>query len=244
MPPTTPLPPTNPPTNPPIPSFPRRVMNSIPPREPNPAPFPETVVRSSLGGGGGSVGPTTRFPPQTSSGPRIRQPSPRPGDVITELKMEIGAGEPDIPRRETFLGRETQPLIGRGSSTISRRPEIDNNPVSNSIPRSLDRSNSVSESRPNDLILRPDSDFIAQEALVEDVIVKEVYKEDNSIVIKWDSETTNILGFRVIYRLFGTPLFKQGPPLAPSEREFKIKNVPDNVSNYFSIVGKQIFCKM
>ena len=29
-------------------------------------------------------------------------------------------------------------------------------------------------------------------------------------------------------RLFGTPQFKQGPPLAPSEREFKIKNVPDN----------------
>ena len=87
------------------------------------------------------------------------------------------------------------------------------------------------------MILRPDSDFIAQEALVEDVIVKEAYKEDNSIVIKWDSETTNILGFRVIYRLFGTPLFKQGPPLAPSEREFKIKNVPDNVSNYFSILG-------
>ena len=80
-------------------------------------------------------------------------------------------------------------------------------------------------------------------------------QERNSIVIKWESETTNILGFRVIYRfacsvticivfnciqknwyhsfflpprLFGTPQFKQGPPLAPSEREFKIKNVPDN----------------
>jgi len=63
---------------------------------------------------------------------------------------------------------------------------------------------------------------------VEDVIVKEAYKETNSIVIRWESETTNILGFRVIYRLFGTPQFKQGPPLAPSEREFKIKNVPDN----------------
>jgi hypothetical protein len=60
------------------------------------------------------------------------------------------------------------------------------------------------------------------------VIVRKAYKERNSIVIKWESETTNILGFRVIYRLFGTPQFKQGPPLAPSEREFKIKNVPEN----------------
>ena len=35
---------------------------------------------------------------------------------------------------------------------------------------------------------------IAPEALVEDVIVQEAYREENSIVIKWDSETTNILG--------------------------------------------------
>ena len=65
----------------------------------------------------------------------------------------------------------------------------------------------------------------------EDVIVREAYKEDNLIVIKWDSETSNILGFRVVYRLFGKPEFKQGPPLGPSEREFRIKNVPANVSS-------------
>ena len=65
---------------------------------------------------------------------------------------------------------------------------------------------------------------------IEEVIVREAYKEDNLIVIKWDSETSNILGFRVVYRLFGKPEFKQGPPLGPSEREFRIKNVPANVS--------------
>ena len=64
---------------------------------------------------------------------------------------------------------------------------------------------------------------------IEEVIVREAYKEDNLIVIKWDSETSNILGFRVVYRLFGKPEFKQGPPLGPSEREFRIKNVPANV---------------
>ncbi len=82
----------------------------------------------------------------------------------------------------------------------------------------------------------------------EEVIVRDAYKEDTSIVIKWESETSNILGFRVVYRyvkrlvfhktckhffnlfsrLFGKPDFKQGPPLAPSEREFRIKNVPAN----------------
>ena len=63
-------------------------------------------------------------------------------------------------------------------------------------------------------------------------ICRDAYKEDNSIVIKWDTDTSNILGFRIVYRLFGKPEFKQGPPLAPSEREFRIKNVPSNVS-YF-----------
>ena len=68
-----------------------------------------------------------------------------------------------------------------------------------------------------------------------EVILRDAYKEENSIVIKWETETSQILGFRVVYRLFGKPEFKQGPPLAPSEREFRIKNVPLNVS--FQLVG-------
>lgn len=35
-------------------------------------------------------------------------------------------------------------------------------------------------------------------------------KQDNSVIIQWDSDTTNILGFRVVYRLFGDKTFKQG----------------------------------
>lgn len=61
---------------------------------------------------------------------------------------------------------------------------------------------------------------------LEEVKVEDAYRIDNSVVIQWDSEVENILGFRVIYRLFGDKSFKQGPPLASSEKEFKIKNVP------------------
>ncbi|CAH2001626.1 unnamed protein product [Acanthoscelides obtectus] len=60
----------------------------------------------------------------------------------------------------------------------------------------------------------------------KEVIVKDAFRQDNSVIIKWGSETANILGFRVVYRLFGDKSFKQGPPLEASEREFKIKNVP------------------
>lgn len=59
-----------------------------------------------------------------------------------------------------------------------------------------------------------------------EVQVKNAFRQDNSVIIQWDSDTTNILGFRVVYRLFADKSFKQGPPLEASEREFKIKNVP------------------
>lgn len=63
----------------------------------------------------------------------------------------------------------------------------------------------------------------------KDIVVKEVIRQDNAVIIYWDTEATNILGFRVIYRLFGDNSFKQAPPLEASEREFKIKNVPSQV---------------
>lgn len=73
----------------------------------------------------------------------------------------------------------------------------------------------------------------------ENIIVKDVLRQDNAVIIYWDTEATNILGFRVIYRLFGDNSFKQAPPLEASEREFKIKNVPLQVENMF--IKKLIF---
>ncbi len=83
--------------------------------------------------------------------------------------------------------------------------------------------------------MRPDSqsDALVSDVKISEVIVRDVYKDGNAIVIKWNTDTSNILGFRIVYRLFGKPEFKQGPPLAPSEREFRIKNVPSNVSLRF-----------
>jgi hypothetical protein len=59
--------------------------------------------------------------------------------------------------------------------------------------------------------------------------VKNAFRQDSSVIIQWDTLYSNTLGFRVVYRLFGDTNFKQGPPLAASEREFKIKNVPSQV---------------
>lgn len=80
--------------------------------------------------------------------------------------------------------------------------------------------------------------FPQQKPKVDDsneVIVKNAYRQDNSVIIQWDSDVANILGFRVVYRLFGDKSFKQGPPLEASEREFKIKNVPSQVCTLVDI---------
>lgn len=81
--------------------------------------------------------------------------------------------------------------------------------------------------------------FPQQKTKVDDsneVLVKNAYRQDNSVIIQWDSDVANILGFRVVYRLFGDKSFKQGPPLEASEREFKIKNVPSQVFKFYIII--------
>ena len=207
---------------------------------------PEVVISSSPVPGAGqrpNIVPKQRQPSPVPQGrPPVRGPAP--GDIITELKMEVGQGGKRLTsgtgvRTVTAgLSGKQSPVqigVGRGTTVINRDGALEDNLASASVQRPVER--------PNDLVVRPpnkdtvtslanSADSLAPEALMEDVIVKEAYKETNSIVIRWESEipNNNILGFRVVYRLFGQPQFKVGPPLAPSEREFKIKNVPDNVS--------------
>ena len=73
-----------------------------------------------------------------------------------------------------------------------------------------------------------------------EVIVKDAYRQENSVIIKWNSESANILGFRVVYRVFGEKTFKPGPPLEASEREFKIKNVPPQVRTTCCSRGQKV----
>jgi len=174
-----------------------------------------------------------------------------PGDIVTEIKMNVGQNGnsrsplPSLSRVPQPIDVSTAPLPGmpRGppivSNIVTRRP----NPVTNNEivakPRAVPTASLTVQDqqeprpRPSNIVMRPDTSSSQSDALVGDivhdeVIVRDAYKEDNSIVIKWDTDTSNILGFRIVYRLFGKPEFKQGPPLAPSEREFRIKNVPSN----------------
>lgn len=88
------------------------------------------------------------------------------------------------------------------------------------------RQNSSAKQRPPLVLGFPSGRGTSRVEETNEVQVKNAFRQDNSVIIQWDSDTANILGFRVVYRLFADKSFKQGPPLEASEREFKIKNVP------------------
>lgn len=133
------------------------------------------------------------------------------------------------------------------TTTVVINTEIDNN-IEITTRAVLTQTSTVNTSRPTRLpSIRPAAptwrhaphqrpplimSFPQQKGKEDDpneVIVKNAYRQDNTVIIQWDSDVANILGFRVVYRLFGDKTFKQGPPLEASEREFKIRNVPSQV---------------
>ncbi|KAK7050068.1 hypothetical protein SK128_028179, partial [Halocaridina rubra] len=182
--------------------------------------------------------PTVSIEITSSPKPRVTSYEPTattytPGTVSRPEDASTGVGSiGNIQRGPGGEGPSTKrrpnlevPAYGAPPTRSQQRPRIER-PLAQPVP---------SDSRPN-LVIRQNEplsghseDFFgaqAQGPFVEEVIVQDAYRKDNSVIIQWDSEVSNILGFRVVYRLFGDKNFKLGPPLAASEREFKIKNVP------------------
>ncbi|XP_069178132.1 leucine-rich repeat-containing protein let-4 isoform X1 [Procambarus clarkii] len=206
--------------------FPPAASTTAPPPPP-PTSSPTTTTTTTQ-----APSSAVRLPPRPTTPPEPEVTSFRPGFVITPGGSEQREGESNGvgsvgsvqrgPGGEGPTRGHSHPTMDlpptrfeQGSSRIER-------PVAQPVP-----------SRPS-LILRTsepssqDNFFGSQSRgpYVEEVIVQDAYRKDNSVIIQWDSEVSNILGFRVVYRLFGDKNFKLGPPLAASEREFKIKNVP------------------
>ncbi|XP_072937010.1 uncharacterized protein haf isoform X2 [Epargyreus clarus] len=143
----------------------------------------------------------------------------------------------------TTISSSTSPMtttnssISSSTTSILSSSEITTKPtISSTVSTTSDRPSRVPSVRPAAPTWRHASQQrpplvmnFPQKSKIDDtneVIVKNAYRQDNSVIIQWDSDVANILGFRVVYRLFGDKTFKQGPPLEASEREFKIKNVP------------------
>lgn len=61
-----------------------------------------------------------------------------------------------------------------------------------------------------------------------DIVLRDIQRNSDSIMLRWES-MKQLAGYRIIYRLFGEDTFRHGPPLAPTEREYRIKHIPFNV---------------
>ncbi|XP_076304312.1 uncharacterized protein LOC143222148 isoform X2 [Tachypleus tridentatus] len=60
----------------------------------------------------------------------------------------------------------------------------------------------------------------------EEVKILDVFRTGNSIMVEWDSNSSNLLGFQVVYRVFGEEQFTQSPSLVASQRQYAIPSVP------------------
>ncbi|BES88956.1 LRR_TYP [Nesidiocoris tenuis] len=161
-----------------------------------------------------------------------------------ELPPEIGVGvgyvEPSVPSSSTSAAATTPStttmLTTPSTTAASTSPTSTTAAAGSTTPTTPKKTPSTTVRRGNVVMSRstpwpqqhnrPPLVLGHQPRSPQDVIVKTAHRQDNSVIIQWDSDTANILGFRVVYRLFGDKSFKQGPPLEASEREFKIKNVP------------------
>ena len=120
------------------------------PREEKPAPFPETIVRSSIGGGGGvsndvinsrGEGGVKTFPLNPNPPVNMKKPAPLPGDVIQKVQMNVGAEVLAPPASDNSI-RDNGALVGRGSTLLSSSSQdaATNKNQFQSKPRSLNRS--------------------------------------------------------------------------------------------------------
>ncbi|CAH0700385.1 unnamed protein product [Spodoptera exigua] len=173
-----------------------------------------------------------------------------PNELVCDSDISSSTTEKPIPTvKDLNEWKVNQAITTTSTTTVqTSTTEISNNidiPTKPAIIHTTSTTSTTSTARPSRIpSVRPAAptwrhaphqrpplvmSFPQQKPKVDDsneVIVKNAYRQDNSVIIQWDSDVANILGFRVVYRLFGDKSFKQGPPLEASEREFKIKNVP------------------
>uniref|UniRef100_A0A1A9WMC9 LRRCT domain-containing protein n=1 Tax=Glossina brevipalpis TaxID=37001 RepID=A0A1A9WMC9_9MUSC len=168
---------------------------------------------------------TTTQPPSTSATSTTLASKTTPILSTTQVPVSITSNLPEPSVQPTV-----QTNTGTGSASPTTFNGNSNNPNTNLKQPPSWRQNSNAgvqhkQQRPP-LVLGFPSQRGTRVDDSNEVQVKNAFRQDNSVIIQWDSDTANILGFRVVYRLFGEKSFKQGPPLEASEREFKIKNVP------------------
>ncbi|XP_053599623.1 leucine-rich repeat and immunoglobulin-like domain-containing nogo receptor-interacting protein 1 [Plodia interpunctella] len=164
---------------------------------------------------------TTTTPQQSSTNKLIIDLIPNPTTASSTTPHETIISSSTEFASSTYTNNQTPSKTITAQSTLTNTVKPDRIP---SVRPAAPTWRHAPNQRPP-LIMN----FPQQKSKIDDskeVIVKNAYRQDNSVVIHWDSDVANILGFRVVYRLFGDKSFKQGPPLEASEREFKIKSVP------------------
>ncbi|KAG8231943.1 hypothetical protein J437_LFUL011412 [Ladona fulva] len=179
--------------------------------------------------------PTTKTTTTTTT-------TPTPGTTLSTTTTTTTTARPTTTTTATTSTDQTptEGPTGVPSYVISKQPQIlKYPPTSSTIPRNKTTTPPIVRIGDSNLDKKKNKE--KQPKLGEpdevpgakylDLIVQSIARQDNSVIIRWEPANkghggTRSSGYRVIYRLFGESTFRRGPPLEPTEREFRIKNVP------------------
>ncbi|XP_046386094.1 uncharacterized protein LOC124155916 isoform X2 [Ischnura elegans] len=202
---------------------------------------PITTYKSPVG-----LGPFPTQRPTTSSTTRLPSSTTTATTTSTSTTTTATTSTATTPKRTfptttqtTTTEFITTGLTGSPSFTVSKQPQLIKH--STSTPTIRNKSTAPPIVRLGDADKKKIQTKDKQTKIGDtegsnekkniDVIVQSIARQENSVIIKWEPANkgqgaSRPSGYRVIYRLFGDSTFRRGPPLEPSEREFRIKNVP------------------
>ncbi|XP_046465313.1 uncharacterized protein haf [Neodiprion pinetum] len=165
-----------------------------------------------------AVLPPTRTSTTSTQRPSTAPPSPSSSSTHRSVvNLEKITEDPVVST--TTLRTTSRPSMSRTGNVVITRTTI--SPLKHQQDHSI-----LQQHQPKPPLVLGSPIYKMTRGSDKGIIVKDVLRQDNTVIIYWDTEGLNSIGFKVIYRLFGETSFKSGPPLGNNEREFKIKNVP------------------
>jgi hypothetical protein len=179
-----------------------------------------------------STSSSTSTSTSISTSSRQGTPAPAPARKPSTISLQgVDLEDPKIPVI-TGIGHRVSTSPNTGSVVPVRVTPSPSTPVpkrttTTSTTQSAPHISSTGSHSHNHNHVRPNNLIFAEKS---DIHLREIERNGDSIVLQWESHKQT--GFRIIYRLFGEDTFRHGPPLAPTEREYRIQSIPYNVSSF------------
>ncbi|XP_064466265.1 nyctalopin-like [Ornithodoros turicata] len=156
--------------------------------------------------------------------------TPPPTETSTTTTTTTTAVPTTAAQTTTQSSKEPLPSSSRKDPVaVTFAPETTEYPATQGLAPTSSPSSSGKRFRPPSPSPRSANDHVTKVAANSgnnDVKLVEAYKKDSSIVLEWESNSSQ--GFQVVYRLFGERMLRRGPSVQAGQRKYAIQSLPTN----------------